>query len=259
MNATLLFGKQFLVDLYVYGGFDLNDIESVGSKFLSEEDLTEVLNYLKILDEEYKKWREENRNFEKKNDVQVMVEFFPDLMNNPEYILESLRENLKSFIKEKEALDVFLWENIKKLEEAREKGLPLWHEFSKRYNFLIERIGTLSSLIEFLETYKKIPEKTSFEEERENFRNKVKKVLSLDIERVVEDEFGVKIPSKEPALIKCQLPGHNDTSPSFAVYRKTNSFYCFGCQRGGNVVNFIKNLYKMDFYEAVNYLYNKYV
>jgi len=259
MNKTLFLGKQFLVDLYVYSGFDLDEIENVGSKFLSEEDLDEVLNYLKILDEEYKKWKEGQDNFEKKNDIQVLVEYFPDLINNPEYILDSLRENLKSFVQEKEALDVFLWDNIKELEEAREKNSPLWNEFSKRYNFLIERIESISSLIEFLETYKKIPDKTDFTEEKENFKNKVRKVLNLDIDKVIENEFGVKIPRGEPAMIRCQLPNHNDKEPSFAVYRRTNSFYCFGCQRGGNVINFIKSFLKMDFYEAVNYLYNKYV
>jgi hypothetical protein len=259
MNKTLFLGKQFLVDLYVYGGFDLNEIEQVGLNFLSEEDLTEVLNYLKVLDEEYKKWREEHNNSEKKNDIQVLIEYFPDLINYPEYILDLLREILKGFVKEKEALDVFLWENIKELEEARNRGEPLWSEFSKRYNFLIERIESISSLIEFLETYKKIPEKTDFTEERENFRNKVKKVLSLDIDRVIENEFGVKIPRGEPAMIRCQLPNHDDKEPSFAIYKRTNSFYCFGCQRGGNVINFIKSFLKMDFNEAVNYLYNKYV
>jgi DNA primase len=60
-------------------------------------------------------------------------------------------------------------------------------------------------------------------------------------------------------MIRCQLPNHDDKEPSFAVYRRTNSFYCFGCQRGGNVINFIKSFLKMNFYEAVNYLYNKYV
>jgi DNA primase len=259
MNKTLFLGKQFLVDLYVYADFELDEIENIGSKFLSEEDLDEVLNYLKILDEEYKRWKEEQDNSNKKNDIQILVEYFPDLMNNPEYILDTLRENLKDFVQQKEALDVFLWEHIKELEEAKKRGEPFWNEFSKRYNFLIERIETLSSLIEFLETYKKVPEKTDFTEERENFRNKVRKVLSLDIDRVIENEFGVKISHQEPAMIRCQLPNHNDKEPSFAVYRRTNSFYCFGCQRGGDVISFIKHLFNFNFIEAVNYLYQNYV
>jgi hypothetical protein len=259
MEKTLILGKQFLLDLYFYGNFTLQEIEDIGSSYLSEKDLEEVLDYLKILDEEYKKWKQEQDKLEQKNEIQIMFEYFPDLVHNPEYILESLKENLKNFSKEKEALDIFLWDNMEGLKRAREQGWTLWQEFSKKYNFLIERIESLSCLIEFLETYKKIPEKTDFTEERENFKNKVKKVLELDIVKVIGDEFGIVVPYKEPAMIKCQLPEHYDKYPSFAIYRKTNSFYCFGCQRGGNVVSFIKFFLRTNFVEAINYLYEKYV
>ncbi len=36
---------------------------------------------------------------------------------------------------------------------------------------------------------------------------------------------------------RCPLPGHDDKSPSFYVYPATESCWCFGCQRGGDVVN----------------------
>ena len=34
----------------------------------------------------------------------------------------------------------------------------------------------------------------------------------------------------------CPLPGHNEKTESFTVYVKTNSFYCFGCSTGGDVI-----------------------
>jgi hypothetical protein len=37
---------------------------------------------------------------------------------------------------------------------------------------------------------------------------------------------------------KCPLPGHEDSSPSFWVYPQTRSWYCFGCNRGGDVIHF---------------------
>lgn len=40
---------------------------------------------------------------------------------------------------------------------------------------------------------------------------------------------------------KCPLPGHDDSSASFYVYPKTKSFWCFGCQRGGDVIDFAKH------------------
>jgi len=35
-------------------------------------------------------------------------------------------------------------------------------------------------------------------------------------------------------LITCPL--HGDSNPSFKYFKDTNSFYCFGCQKGGSVV-----------------------
>lgn len=37
----------------------------------------------------------------------------------------------------------------------------------------------------------------------------------------------------------CPLPGHSDNTPSFVVYPETNSYYCFGCSRGGGPIQFI--------------------
>lgn len=39
---------------------------------------------------------------------------------------------------------------------------------------------------------------------------------------------------------KCPLPGHDDSSASFFVYPETKSFWCFGCQRGGDVIDFAR-------------------
>jgi hypothetical protein len=35
---------------------------------------------------------------------------------------------------------------------------------------------------------------------------------------------------------RCPLPDHEDRSPSFVVYPETQSFFCYGCLRGGDVV-----------------------
>lgn len=37
---------------------------------------------------------------------------------------------------------------------------------------------------------------------------------------------------------RCPLPGHEDSTPSLWVYPATRSWYCFGCQEGGDVIRF---------------------
>ena len=41
-------------------------------------------------------------------------------------------------------------------------------------------------------------------------------------------------------------PLHEETDASFIVYKKTNSFYCHGCHRGGDIIELYMQLYKLD-------------
>lgn len=52
-------------------------------------------------------------------------------------------------------------------------------------------------------------------------------------------------------------PFHNEKTPSFTVYPDTQSFYCFGCGVGGDVVTFIKNIENLDYIDALKYLADK--
>ncbi len=49
----------------------------------------------------------------------------------------------------------------------------------------------------------------------------------------------IKLPEHNRRNISCPLPHHDDSSPSFRIYEKTNSFCCFGCGCSWNAVNFI--------------------
>ncbi len=49
-------------------------------------------------------------------------------------------------------------------------------------------------------------------------------------------------------------PFHNEKTPSFCIYPENNSYYCFGCNKGGDVINFIMGVEKLDFSEAVKFL-----
>ncbi len=49
-------------------------------------------------------------------------------------------------------------------------------------------------------------------------------------------------------------PFHNEKTPSFTVYPETNSFFCFGCGMGGDVIGFIRNIEHLDYIDAVKLL-----
>lgn len=49
-------------------------------------------------------------------------------------------------------------------------------------------------------------------------------------------------------------PFHSEKSPSFNVYPGNNSYYCFGCGKGGGVINFVMEAERLDFVEAVRWL-----
>ena len=52
----------------------------------------------------------------------------------------------------------------------------------------------------------------------------------------------------------CLCPFHSEKSPSCTIYPDTQSFYCFGCGAGGDVITFIMKIENLDYIEAVKYL-----
>ena len=53
-------------------------------------------------------------------------------------------------------------------------------------------------------------------------------------------------------------PFHNEKTGSFSVSPAKNIYYCFGCHKGGNSVNFIMEHENLPYYEALKYLANKF-
>ena len=49
-------------------------------------------------------------------------------------------------------------------------------------------------------------------------------------------------------------PFHSERTPSFTVFSRTNSFYCFGCGAGGDVINFVMRAENLDYPSAVEFL-----
>ena len=72
-----------------------------------------------------------------------------------------------------------------------------------------------------------------------------------DIESVISSYITLK---KAGSRYKGLCPFHSEKTPSFVVYPETQSFYCFGCGAGGDVISFIMRAENLDYVSAVETL-----
>ena len=49
-------------------------------------------------------------------------------------------------------------------------------------------------------------------------------------------------------------PFHNEKTPSFSVDSENQLYYCFGCHKGGTALNFVMEMERMEFVDAVKHL-----
>ena len=52
----------------------------------------------------------------------------------------------------------------------------------------------------------------------------------------------------------CLCPFHSEKSPSCTLYLENNSFYCFGCGAGGDVITFVMKIENLGYVEALRFL-----
>ncbi len=74
---------------------------------------------------------------------------------------------------------------------------------------------------------------------------------SVTIEHVIGQSVSLR-PSGENFTGRC--PFHEDHTPSFVVFPKTQSFYCFGCQAQGDVLTYLMRRDNLIFPEALDVL-----
>lgn len=78
------------------------------------------------------------------------------------------------------------------------------------------------------------------------YNDNVDKIKQLVTIQNVIDRYGYK---SKKGFITC--PFHSEKTASLRIYTDTNTFYCFGCGMGGDVISFIAHLFKLDFSGAL--------
>jgi DNA primase len=75
----------------------------------------------------------------------------------------------------------------------------------------------------------------------------------IDIVEVIESETGNRLKGKGNSLwMLC--PFHSEKTPSFKVNPDRQTWYCFGCNEGGDVISFMQKFKGLSFPEALRYL-----
>src|SRR4029453_8085095 len=75
-----------------------------------------------------------------------------------------------------------------------------------------------------------------------------------DIVRVIQDYVQLK---KKGANWMACCPFHKEKTPSFSVSPAKEIFYCFGCHKGGSVFNFVMEMERVAFPEAIRLVAEK--
>jgi DNA primase len=75
-----------------------------------------------------------------------------------------------------------------------------------------------------------------------------------DIVRLIQDYVSLK---KKGANWMACCPFHKEKTPSFSVSPTKEIFYCFGCHKGGSVFNFVMEMERVSFPEAIKIVAEK--
>ena len=90
------------------------------------------------------------------------------------------------------------------------------------------------------------------------------RIKDTSIEAVRQAASIVDVVSQRTSLRKMggrfvgRCPFHEEKTPSFSVDPVGNLYYCFGCNKGGDVVKFVRETENLDFVEAIEQLADRF-
>lgn len=154
---------------------------------------------------------------------------------------------LKEYQKEKEYLEKCIRNKLEKIASAE------CDQFSKWFYREWIKVNEVCKLLEIERNIARLkyiayPLKHRKSNSRIDKRQ-IQEALAVPIEKLID------IPLRKSGKKLTGLcPFHSEKRTSFFIYPETNSFYCFGCNQGGNSIHFVRLLYNSSFPEAVRFI-----
>lgn len=122
-------------------------------------------------------------------------------------------------------------------------AFTLWHD--KAQLAMIE--SEIQRKRDLIRTTGQRPELRLHERQHIDFCRVKDSIPIADFMHRVYTPSGADREGKSRLVVRCFLPGHqDDETPSFTVYMAQNSFHCYGCGRGGDVVDLAKHWFNEE-------------
>lgn len=150
--------------------------------------------------------------------------------------VESLRQDLEKAQKRRKDCLIALRELTDSQQWFEDVALEMWDKEIKKIS---SEIGRFKRLIKTDSSY--------------DFQQKIDEAKQVPIDEL----YNFEKPRISANRISAVCPFHAEKTPSFVVYRDSNSWYCFGaCGSGGDAISFIQKLHDCSFKEAIDKLVN---
>ena len=93
-----------------------------------------------------------------------------------------------------------------------------------------------------------------FSAERKSFENWQEKIESARNYPILDLVSQFTQPKRSASRFVACCPFHNEKTPSFTIYPKTNTAHCFGCGWSGDSIKFLMDSRQLSFREAISEL-----
>jgi len=195
-------------------------------------------------------------NLPNNNNIKELVELKPSPLTDRELLeifpeaKEIIPEKLKEWQEREKEIKEVIKHDLRLIRSRVKDSFSrwFWREVVKVYvgDELLEVERQIQRLKRLIFISKgNVPESTNFSQE------KLRQAKSTSIVEVASSFLKLRRSGRNYVAL---CPFHQEKHPSFYIYPETNSFYCFGCLKGGDIIKFVEYAYHYSFKEAVEYL-----